>query len=161
YDKHRHEIMGMGALADYLNDAVSRAPTLSCPLNLASCAPPALTDTDAMRWMGQPLAQLSAEGRSDLAVSVQAAALQAETEKRTALYSVIGSTGDAAVRELRAKGFVCEFETVMSVRFDGLRHQVVETPLYRCSKTDAAACPCRRFQVAISLEARPMGAFLE
>jgi len=123
------------------------------------CSPPTLTDADAMRWMGSPVQKLSSEGRAYALAAVQAAKLRAETQKMRVLYSVDGSNGKAALEELRDKGFACRFEVLQGLRLDetGVLFKPADLPSYRCSRADAAACICRRFQITFGLGPKPPG----
>jgi len=134
-------------------------PILAVADTSDGCAPPTLTDADAIRWMGSPVEKLSSQGRTYALASAQAVKLRAETQKMRALYNVDGSNGKAAVESLREKGFVCHFEVLQGLRLDetGVLFKPADLPSYRCSKVDAAACICRRFQITFGLGPQPPG----
>jgi len=146
YNKHRQEIAAMEALADYLNDAFSPNPTLPCPESLAAAPraapPPArpacparpLTEADARRWSGTPLEKLSVEMKRHVTDMVKMAELMSEIDRRAALHDVAGRTGAAAIKDLRDKGFTCQFDRWV----------------YRGSIIESTSFLRRRFQISIS-----------
>jgi hypothetical protein len=111
---------------------------------LAAALQPELSKLDACKDLKQEI-------KVGLTASVQAAELRLETERRKALYSFIGVSGEAAVSGLRYKGFACQFEVLNSVQGGGALPKPADLTLYRCSISDSASCACRRLQITIGL----------